>query len=243
MRLFLILLLSCFLSSCDDCRGTTCFFEGDFVSGPRFLTERSAPQNIKSARGIADAYTGSRNQSQFDWNSFYVRTQNFNGFEAVQQREEWCWAAAVSMVLDYQGIALSQCQVLRSLGRDCNSEEAQLGSRSSILNSLSGLQFNRFERPSAVTATTLATGNGTPLIEDLATNWPPIVGLNARRDRPGHVYVLTGIEYSWKPGTWNTPVIWEVQLYDPWDGQYVSMSGSEFDELFDFAARVRVQHG
>lgn len=230
------------LSACSNCAGMNCSREFSITLGNQFLTEDRVTHEVREVWGATDPFVGSQNQYQIDNNHFEVSTQNFEGFEATQQRSEWCWAAAVSMVLNYQGIDVDQCEVLRTLGRDCRSDENQLGSVNSIINALRGWKLNAYGRPAGVFATSLATGNGTPLIQDVATNWPPIVGLGARKDQPGHVYVLTEIEYSWMPGTWNVPVIWSVRLYDPWDGTYVRMRGTEFDELFDFAVRVQVRH-
>lgn len=243
LRILFLVLPVCFVSACNNCNGLNCRFEASFNPGRNFITEDRASKDIKFLFGALDSFSSSPNRHQIEANYFEVETHGFQGFEAIQRREDWCWAAAVSMAMDYQGISLDQCDVLRSLGKDCNSPEPQFGSRNSIINALSGLRLNNIGRPAAISATTLATGNGTTLIEDVATNWPPIVGLGARRDQPGHVYVLTSIRYSWHPGTWNVPVIWKVRLYDPWDGEYVVMSGSEFDDVFDFAVRIRVQHG
>ena len=242
IRIFILVVTTLVLASCENCKQGSCYFEVPTKLGPQFLTEQRVSQEIMYARGISDPFVVTQNQTQMESNHFEVATSGIDGFEAIQQRPEWCWAATISMVLNYQGISMSQCEVIRSLGRDCNANELQFGSVSSIVTALRGWQISHFGRPAAVYATSLATGNGTHLIQDVATNWPPIIGLNARKDRPGHVYVLTGIEYSWVPGTWNVPVIWAVQLYDPWDGSYVTMRGSEFDEAFDFAIRVKVQH-
>lgn len=243
LRNALFLGLCVILSACGNCRQGNCFIEVPLNFGGQFLTEERVSRDIRSAWGITDQFVGTRNQYQIDSNHFEASVQGIEGFEAVQKRTDWCWAAAISMVMNYRGVPLEQCDVLRSLGRDCNSNEPQFGSVSSMITALRGWQVNDFGRPAAVEATSLATGNGTALIEDVATDWPPIVGLDARRDQPGHVYVLTDIEYSWMPGTWNVPVIWRVKLFDPWNGSYVTMRGSEFDRLFDFAIRVRVLHG
>ncbi|WOF74445.1 hypothetical protein QMT40_002097 [Parvibaculaceae bacterium PLY_AMNH_Bact1] len=242
-RFFFVLIAPLFLFSCGSCRDGNCYFEVPFTFGGQFLTEERVSREVRYQSGMIDQFARTPNHDQIDFNHFEVEALGFDGFEALQRKPEWCWAAAVSMVLNYQGIPFSQCKVLQSLGEDCNSEELQFGSVNSIITSLRGIQVNRARRPAFVHATSLATGNGTPLVEDVATNWPPIVGLGARGDQAGHVYVLTRVEYSWMPGAWNVPVIWRVRLYDPWDGRYVSMSGSEFDDLFDFAVRVRVQHG
>lgn len=237
----ILLLVALSFAGCE-CRGMSC--SGEITTSPQIQAGRQELRPIRQVRGIYDGFTGSPNHDQLGENYFIVEVDNFSGFEATQQRPEWCWAAAVSMTMNYQGIPLSQCDVVESLGGECDSSELQFGSISSIISALNGIQGNRLGRPALVQATSLSTGNGTPLIADLATNWPPIVGLSGEdEDAPGHVYVLLTIRYSWYPNAWNVPVFWNVELYDPWLGETVRMSGLEFARRIDFAVRMRVGHG
>jgi hypothetical protein len=236
--LFAILLLS----SCSaDCLLEQGHCEESKHVGDNFLTARfiSDPASLKYARGTFDPHVGTPNHFQFAENHFEVEAYSMRFFEAVQQRRDWCWAAAVSMVMEHQGFEMSQCDVLRSLGKDCNSPEDQYGTNSSIANALNGFRVDRFGQQSLVSATSLQTQNGVNLIGDLARNSTPIVGMSARDGKIGHVYVLTSIEYSWAPGV-NQPVIWSVGLFDPWDGKSIRLRGEEFDDFFDFAVRVAV---
>ena len=48
---------------------------------------------------------------QVDGSDLYcaaVRTSSFHHFQAHQEKTNWCWAACAEMVLDYQGLNISQ---------------------------------------------------------------------------------------------------------------------------------------
>lgn len=235
VALYFVLAIS--LEGC--CAGGRC----EFTTRPRLIAGTRDLLQIRDLPGIQDGLTGLRNHDRIERNYFEVQINGIDGVKAVQQRPEWCWVAAVSMTMNYQGIPLSQCDVIKSLGKDCNSNDLQFGTISSIVGALNGFRVNRRGRAAFVQATSLLTANGFPLIEDIATNWPPIVGLKSETDgAPGHVYILLEVTYSWYPNTWNVPVFWRTKLYDPWNGNTVRMSGDEFKERLDFAVRMRVAH-
>lgn len=237
--LFLLLISTTLLQSCA-CREGRCGVE--FPIKPNILAGNDRLTDIQYIYGIQDGNRGNPNWSQSAPNLFEVSSYGFEHFRA-QERPDWCWVAAIQMVLNYQGIDISQCEIVKRLGMDCNAKELQLGSASDVVVAMNGWDINSRGRASAVQATTLAVSNGTSLISDVSTNWPVIVGLKGDDDQPGHVYVLTAVEYSWKPGTWNHPVFWEVELYNPWPGEGREwMYGSEFADRIQFAARMRVQH-
>lgn len=241
IRISILLIFASLLLAGCTCRGSYCGFELPGKPSIQWGDSRSA--QIQYVRGMSDGNRGNPNWTQLAPNLFKVSSYGFDTAYAEQERADWCWVAAVSMVLNYQSIDVTQCDIVERLGKNCESRDLQLGSVSDVVLSMNGWDVNIGGRASAVQATTLAVANGTSLISDVSTNWPVIVGLKGSNDRPGHVYVLTAIEYSWQPGTWNQPVFWEVQLYNPWPGEGVEwMDGREFSKRIRFAARMRVRH-
>lgn len=192
---------------------------------------------------IIDTNRMQSNVTALDNNEFRVEVEDFDDYEDAQERPDWCWVAAVSMTLRFNDIPASQCDVIKSLGKDCHSSDLQFGDVSSIVSALNGIKVNEDGRAAIVQATSLATGNGAPLIDDLAHNRPPIVGFHAEEDgNPGHVYVLLSIRYSWTPGVWNMPVFWSVEMFDPFTAEVVTWSGAKFARRIDFAVRLAVMH-
>ncbi|WGF93340.1 hypothetical protein [Aequorivita marisscotiae] len=43
-----------------------------------------------------------------------VKSDRFNYHVARQESQNWCWAACIQMVLDYQGLEVGQCEIVNN---------------------------------------------------------------------------------------------------------------------------------
>ena len=121
-----------------------------------------------------------------------IPTNEFKFVAARQHAGNWCWAAAIQMVLIYDGLAVSQDQIVaRVFGGSMPDTPAE---PEDILDALSGWapQFNG--RPAEILATPYVY-QPNDIVGDLANHWPILVGLRNPEGR-GHVFVLTAVTYS-----------------------------------------------
>lgn len=174
--------------------------------------------------------------------------------EGRQRQENWCWAACVQMVLNFHGLCVNQEQVVQRIyGQQVN----RPATNAQILTALSGWAPDECGRPAAITASPYAWDEA--VIDDLAYDWPLIVGLD-NKDGSGHAYVLTAVQFHndtyvqgytrrfWL-GRWYSvpvyaqrPVFDYVYLRDPWpsNASKQTIAYSDFKSNLLFADRVRV---
>ena len=228
------------LAGCT-CNGYACMIAYSQDVGDLYIGGQADLEHIKHIR-VWDKYEGSPNHRSIDQNYFSLNIVGFRGFEARQQRQDWCWAAAISMVMKYHGIPVSQCAALEALGYNCRSPELQFGNQSSIALAIKTINARKRSHSPLVDARTDAYGDGTPIFDDLANNLPAILGMKPRKgEELGHVYVLLGINYSWIPIPDGKPVIWYATVFDPLQNRRIKMSGHEFRRKLNFIVRVSVQ--
>lgn len=153
-----------------------------------------------------------------------------------QRQANWCWAAAVQMVLNYHGLVVNQEQIVARIFGELIDKP---GRPDQILAALSGWAPDSRGRFSQVLATPYIF-QGSDIVEDLAYKWPLIVGLIQPGQPIGHAYVLTAVTYS--VNQFNQPIFDSVVLRDPWPGSpsKVELSWREFQSRLMFAARVSV---
>lgn len=137
-----------------------------------------------------------------------VKTEHFVESVATQEEDQWCWAACVQMVLNYQGVDVAQDDIVRrAFGHRVN----RPGNCHDIVKGANGWHTDsrvisaRVENPYSVTAQSI--------INDLVEKYPLIIGLEMAGQNVGHAYVLTGISFKEVNGKCQ-PV--EVILRDPW---------------------------
>lgn len=188
-----------------------------------------------------DGFTGRAGHMQIAPNRFRVEA-DVTPVAAIMKRPDVCWAAAIETVMNYYGVPLDQCDVLKQVGGDCNSSEIQTASQCKLVSGLNRWQVSANGRPVLVQATSLLNYNGLPLLDDLSLEKPIVVGIRNQDYPGGHVFVLTAIEYSWNPQFGNTPIFQELDLYDPDPdvADTVTMSGAEFVRSVSFATRIAV---
>jgi len=165
-----------------------------------------------------------------------IPTSAFQFFAARQSHSNWCWAAAVQMVLNYHGLFVSQAAIV---DRIYGSEVDLPASPSQILTALSGWAPDVNGRFSAIYASPY-TYSGAQIVQDLGYRWPLIAGLRTANGG-GHAVVVTAVYYS--VDAWNNPIFQTVVIRDPWPGSpsRQELSWAEFQQRLMFMAHVRVQ--
>lgn len=135
-----------------------------------------------------------------------IETTYFKSYVARQRSENWCWAACTQMVLNYQGVSVSQEQIVE---RVFGSRVDRPGTAQNIVQGASGWHIDGH------TIRAKADNSFDPqmLINDLVNKYPLIVGLSMPGQDIGHAYVLTGLSFH-KQGSAIYPQ--SVILRDPW---------------------------
>ncbi|MGM8227790.1 C39 family peptidase [Cellvibrio sp. ARAG 10.3] len=134
---------------------------------------------------------------------------------AAQRNSQWCWAAAIQMVLNYYGININQEQIVyRTYGADPYGQLPNwAGSLDAITRNLNNWSIDNYGRPYRVMAS-LNWGAPTPevLLQELGQNRPVIVGYKSGPDT-GHAVVITAASYVY---TAQGLIIQTVVVRDPW---------------------------
>lgn len=154
-----------------------------------------------------------------------------------QQQSNWCWAACIAMVFDYNGHAVSQARIVKEAYGDIVNMPA---STDTILRKLNRSWVDDDGDDFAVRS---GRGRTTPqaAAHDLAANYPLIIGTR------NHAVVLTSLTYGSPyirtPSGWRRgPVrILEAVVRDPWPSSPSRrvLTPAEWAGV-RFAARIRV---
>lgn len=158
-----------------------------------------------------------------------VKTEYFQEYVATQRSDNWCWAACIEMVLRYQGVDITQEQIVKKVFGDLIDRPA---SADVIVNAANGFYVNgkRIEARNEYAGYVSAKS----FIDDLAHKYPVIIGLTMPGQNVGHAYVMTGItfrEYG------NTIYPQKVILRNPWP-HYPARSSREELSWDEFKSRV-----
>lgn len=119
-----------------------------------------------------------------------VRTEHFVNHVAAQRGSNWCWAACVQMVLNYQGVDVSQEKIVRKIYGDLKDLP---GTADQIVRGANGWVTNGHR---IVARQDDYMAGAMSLVEDLAYKYPVIVGLSMPGQTVGHAYVMTGITFA-----------------------------------------------
>lgn len=155
-----------------------------------------------------------------------------------QRSMNWCWAACIQMILNYNSIPVLQDQIVkRTLGKLID----EPADSALMFKALNGWEVDVYGRKVLVSSNFYSTD----LIEITAflnTNKPLIVGLQQENNHIGHAYVLIGIYYetilknngekNYRPHS--------VILIDPWPGSNSinDMSWGEFVNRLSVSYKV-----
>ena len=151
--------------------------------------------------------------------------------ESYQQRNEWCWAACISMVFAYYGHRVSQQRIVKEVwGRVVNMP----GQPGQILSDLNRGWDDDSGKPFTSRGDSLSASNFNA-VKDLENDQPLIIGAL------GHAMVLTALtgDIHAQSGAWR---IVEAVVRDPWPGRGGRrvLSSAEWRNI-NFAARIRVE--
>lgn len=149
-----------------------------------------------------------------------IETTYFKAYVASQRSDNWCWAACTQMVLNYQGVNVSQEQIVE---RVFGSQIDKPGTAQNIIQGASGWYVNGH----IIGAKSDNSVSAQKLIDDLVNKYPLVIGLTMPGQRVGHAYVLTGLSFQ-KQGESIYP--YSVILRDPWPGNQsrIVLSWSDF---------------
>lgn len=169
-----------------------------------------------------------------DWVGIPSETLNY--FAASQQKEQWCWAACIEMVLNYHGIDITQEQIVeRTYGVDPYGNLPDwAGSYDVIHQNLNNWSFDNNGRRYIVES---YMGWGAPhpedLLDELAHGFPIIIGYSTGHDT-GHAVVLTAASFVGQE-------IQTIVVRDPWPSDYnlYNLGRVEYD-AYDLASHIEV---
>ena len=169
-----------------------------------------------------------------------VYVSRFSGVGAEQQRPDWCWAAAVHMVLDHAGISASQREIVRTIFPDYERRGYASATQGRILDALNRFVYDRTGMARRLYPVALQANpwNNYQFITTINAGYPVLAGLKKTTDGFGHIVVVH--EVSFRQFEHNQIGISEVSFYDPYDGSTDTLSGREFAERLSFAIATNV---
>lgn len=153
-----------------------------------------------------------------------------------QQSINWCWAACIQMILNYNAIPVMQEQIVkRTLGKLVDKP----ADSKIMFKALNGWQVDVYGRKVLVSSNFYST-DIKEITTFLATKKPLIVGLKQQGSSISHAYVLIGIFYE-KFYKSDRNVYYQphsVLLVDPWP------SNNSFKDIIwsDFASRLNASY-
>lgn len=179
--------------------------------------------------GFASAqyYPDGNNSSQQNYNNNYNQNQvqsvildDFQFATASQEQSQWCWAACITMVLNYYDIPCTQEEVvMRTYGTLVNYPARDLYQIAQYLN---GWGMDRQGREVVVEAGTYEYAPFEGIINELEAGRPFIIGVG--NGYSGHVVVCYGVDWM---NTYDGPYVTDFYVYDPWPGNGHSQWNTE----------------
>ena len=115
--------------------------------------------------------------------------QYFDECFSQQEKENWCWAACIQMVLKYQGIRVSQSEIAKRTFGDNKNATAN---GYDIINSINGWHIEKQH----IIANQDYKIDFSSLAGDLAYKYPVIIGLKNTAENVGHAVILTHLYYK-----------------------------------------------
>lgn len=167
-------------------------------------------------------------------------SQYFQSAAQVQQLDEWCWAACISMIFDYLGHPVTQAEIVSTVYGGIVDFPAPGMVLASALNRTwtddKGVQFTctvtgLYDAQSGIYGIT-----NSEIISSLLAGYPLVFGAN------GHARVLVEVNYS--PGVLDYQ-IGGAMVFDPGNGQLECLSAAEMTPitsggLLTFLASIKV---
>jgi len=157
--------------------------------------------------------------------------------EQSQDRDQWCWAASISMIFQYHGYDVSQEEIVKqTYGRLVNlpATGQKIGRNlKSTYKTQDGREFRVSAREYDLLRGKLALNNS-DVIRSLEEGRPLIIGSN------GHAMVLTAIYYTRSPSGTPLQIIGGI-VRDPWPGRgRRELTLAEMSPFY--LADIRIEH-
>jgi len=148
---------------------------------------------------------------------------------ALQQKNQWCWAACIEMVFRYYGFRVSQKKIVE----DTWGEAVNMpGYPNQILSDLNRGWTDRDNRDFSVSGDSY-TASAMTAAQDLTADMPLIIGTM------GHAMVLTRLDYL--VDQYGRGEVKWATVRDPWPGRGRRVLSPQEWHNISFAARIRVQ--
>ena len=168
--------------------------------------------------------------AQFTQSAQYVGipSSSMDYFASEQRNSYWCWAASIQMVLNFNGVDITQEQIVaRSYGRDPYGQLPNwAGSFDIITRNLNNRSVDNSGREYIVTS---AFGMGVPsvqvLLSELAKGRPIIIAYRGSITG-GHAVVITGASYVSTP---NGSQVLSIIVRDPDPSPQVQASNGRLE--------------
>jgi hypothetical protein len=151
----------------------------------------------------------------------FIDSNSFVGLvqpeKQVQIKSNWCWASAISMLLRFHQVRVSQEDLVRSLfNGDTPDTPATDDQMVYVLN----LQYANIH--GITIQSSCRQKQGPPfdqvflqlIIRELNNQWPLILAVKPRTGATGHAYVLVQIAYNLDENNQIVPI--SLTLLDPW---------------------------
>lgn len=156
-----------------------------------------------------------------------------NGCYFFQEQSNWCWAAALQMVLAYHDVSLSQRTIVK---RAFLKAENRAASIPEMVSSIDGLQ----KKHKQISCTALAIQNMQDLIGEISEGYPVVIGMEYQGRQ--HAMVLVQIRFQKDEQHEGKINPTEVVLLDP-SRRYLKTRRFPFPEFsreINMALQIRV---
>ena len=184
------------------------------------------------------------NYPEQDYNTNYNQEQgqsvildDFQFDTASQLQSQWCWAACITMVLNYYDIPCTQEEVvMRTYGTTVNYPARNLYQIADYLN---GWGMDSHGREVVVEAETYQYAPFEGIINELGAGRPFIIGVG--NGYSGHVVVCYGVDWI---STYEGPYVTNFYVYDPWpDNGHSQWNTEELNMYWVGAIAIQVSDG
>lgn len=202
----LLMLAAAYLSS--GCYGVAYTYG---PQGPTHIATKTSRLQLFSADELA-RWNG------YDGDYQYADLTGFETVAASQEDPEWCWAAAVQMVLAFNDVEVEQREIVRAVFGETTGQGSTAGTTGRILRALTGFVQGRAGEVRWFSPIQLIprADNAFAIVDSIESGYPLIIGLRPRGNSFGHIVVVTGVSYyEFSPGV---VALDSLEVFDPAEG-------------------------
>ncbi|GEM_PF-4413640 len=173
----------------------------------------------------------SGNIHQIGRNCYKIESGGFEFFTAEMDKPDFCWAAAVQMLIRYSnpnGAAPSQEYIVRRMKSIISDDSVDSGNAADMMSALLGPGRSVW----------IENGNGNWILNDVASGAPVIAALESPNSDVGHVYIIYGMTAGWGPQ--GQAILDRILMFDPSPGVgRIVMSADALKSRLVFAVHMR----